>query len=370
MRIFTALLFTVIATAFMGSTLCHAQQVKPVSGFPSDEEGYDRGVSACYAGRIGPWMIMAGGCNFTAEGQKKYYRGVYAARVSADTLHWQRIGTLPEAAAYGVTAASADSLLLIGGSNADGSLSTVLSLHISRDGSQATLRTLPSIPHTIDNMAVAQHGHDIFIVGGNCDGRPSDGILRLRLGRRGNTWSRIGTMPNGARVQPVAVCMGRKLYVWGGFHAKGDSSEVHTDGLMLHTRSGKMTPLCAPHDEKGHPITLSGGTAWTDGEAIWATGGVNHDIFLDAISGRYHLVKRNDYLSQPIAWYKFNPLLLRYSPHRHRWQVKAAAHQQLARAGAAALFVRGFGCFYIGGELKPTVRTPQVVRITQPHWEP
>ena len=100
---------------------------------------------------------------------------------------------------------------------------------------------------------------------------------------------------------------------------------------------------------------------------IWAAGGVNRDIFLDAISGSYRLVKQSDYLNQPVAWYRFNAQLCRFNPRRHRWQPTPIAHPQLARAGAAALWVRGFGCFYIGGELKPAVRTPQIVRIGDMH---
>jgi cyclically-permuted mutarotase family protein len=340
-----------------------AQQVKPVSGFPNAEAGYRLGVSACYAGRIGPWLIVAGGCNFPEPGRKHYYRGIYAARVDADTLRWQQVGELPEAAAYGGVATSGDSLLLIGGNNLTHSLNTVLSLHISPDGSQATIKPLTPLPHTADNMAIAQSDNDIFVVGGNLDGRPSANILRTRLGKKSEPWSRFATLPGQPRVQPVAVCVGRKLYIWGGFHADGENSAVHTDGECIALRSGKSTALPAPTDSSGHPLTLSGGTAWAVDGTIWTAGGVNHDIFLDAISGRYQLVEQKDYLNQPIAWYRFNPRLCQYNPRRQRWQSTHTSHPMLARAGAAALWVRGFGCFYIGGELKPAVRTPQIVRI-------
>lgn len=214
----TRLILTITALLLAAATRCTAQSIEPVSGFPDTEEGYSLGVSACYAGRIGPWIIMAGGCNFPEPGKKRYYRGIYAARVGTDTLHWQRVGELPEEAAYGGTAASGDSLILIGGNNNIRSMSTVLSLHITPDGTKATVRRLTPLPHTADNMAVAQRGNDIFIVGGNLDGHPSADILHLRLGRKGGAWSRFATLTGAPRVQPVAVCAGHKLYVWGGFH--------------------------------------------------------------------------------------------------------------------------------------------------------
>lgn len=363
----TRLILTITSLLLAAATRCTAQGIEPVSGFPDTEEGYSLGVSACYAGRIGPWIIMAGGCNFPEPGNKRYYRGIYAARVGTDTLHWQRVGELPEEAAYGGTAASGDSLILIGGNNNSRSLSTVLSLHITPDGTKATVRRLTPLPHTADNMAVAQSGNDIFTVGGNLDGKPSADILHLRLGRKGTAWNRFATLTGAPRVQPVAVCVGRRLYVWGGFHADSANSTVHTGGECIALRTRRSTPLPAPTDDSGNPLTLAGGTAWAHDGMIWAAGGVNHDIFLDAISGSYSLVKQSDYLNQPIVWYRFNPRLCRYNPRRHRWQPTATVHPQLARAGAAALWVRGFGCFYIGGEVKPAVRTPQIVRIGDMH---
>ena len=44
--------------------------IKLISGFPSGEAGYDLGVSACYAGFIGDYLIVAGGCNFPEPGKK------------------------------------------------------------------------------------------------------------------------------------------------------------------------------------------------------------------------------------------------------------------------------------------------------------
>lgn len=58
--------------------------IKTISGFPAGEAGYDLGVSACYGGFIGDYMVVAGGCNFPEPGKKKYYSGIYAARVGGN----------------------------------------------------------------------------------------------------------------------------------------------------------------------------------------------------------------------------------------------------------------------------------------------
>lgn len=44
--------------------------ISSMSGFPSGEAGYELGVSACYAGFIGDYLVVAGGCNFPEPGEK------------------------------------------------------------------------------------------------------------------------------------------------------------------------------------------------------------------------------------------------------------------------------------------------------------
>lgn len=351
----------IAAAAFMQGA--KAQQVSPVVGFPSDEPGIQLGVSACYAGRIGQWIVAAGGCNFPSPGNKKYYDGIYAARISRHALHWKRVGTLPHAAAYGVAVASGDSLLLMGGTGPDGNLCTTLSIHLNASGTQAAVRSLTPLPLPVDNAAVARSGRNVYVVGGNHDGRPSADVLHCRLGSAPIRWSRLGTMPGAPRVQPVATACRGKVYVWGGFHAAADSSRVHTRGLCLDTGTGEWHALGAPLDADGREATLAGGAAWADGRRIYATGGVDKDIFLDAISGRYRLVEPSAYAHQSIGWYRFGKFLFTFDTKKGSWRPATFSSASLARAGAAAVPVTGMGCFYIGGEVKPTLRTPQIVLV-------
>lgn len=338
------------------------QRVSNVFGFPSTEPGYSLGVSACYAGRIGDWLVMAGGCNFPTPGVKTYYAGIYAARIDDAVLNWRLVGMLPEPAAYGVTVASGDSLLFIGGNNSDHGLRSAYSVHLSAGGDRASLRRIASLPFAVDNMAAAKSGDAVYVVGGNRDGKPSAGVLRLGLAEGGGSWSIVGDMPGSPRVQPVCAAYNNKVYVWGGFFADGDRSEVHTDGCRLDVATGEWSALAAPRSVDGSVMTLSGGVAWTCGSRIFATGGVNRDIFLDAISGRYELVRKDDYLGQPVAWYRFSGNLCVYDAAKGEWLKTAFADRGLARAGAQVVATPQ-GCFYIGGELKPSVRTPQIVRV-------
>ncbi len=353
------------------------ERVVDVAGFPSAEPGYSLGVSACYAGRIGDYIIMAGGCNFPEAGKpKKYYAGVYAARIDGSSLRWRLVGRLPEPAAYGGTVQSGDSLLLIGGNNSQHCLKTVYSIHLGDGETVAKITRLPDLPYAVDNMAVAGNGTDVFVVGGNQDGKPSASVLCLSLDKQvscsanagsascpPSPWQEIAVVPGKPRVQPVAVAQDNKLYVWGGFFADGENSVVHTDGYSLNVDTKEWKRVAAPRSAGGKEVTLSGGVAWTGNNRVLATGGVNKDIFLDAISGRYKLVRQENYLKQPISWYKFNGNLYEYDVVTDKW-ITIGSSSRLARAGAQVV-PTSTSTFYIGGELKPALRTPQIVIISK-----
>lgn len=346
-----------------------AQHVRSVAGFPAAEPGYSLGVSACYAGQIGDYLVIAGGCNFPEAGKpKKYYAGVYAARMDRATLQWRLVGFLPEPAAYGATVACGDSLLFLGGNNTDHALAVVYSVRLNSAGTDVSINRLADLPATADNMAVALVGNDVFVVGGNQNGKPSNAVLRYKLGSNSvaqgsNTVSSAELrIPGAPRVQPVAVAYNNRLYVWGGFYADGEQSKVHTDGYVYDVNAKEWGALSAPRSADGEEMTLSGGIAWADGAHLYATGGVNRTIFLDAISGRYECVEKNDYLKQSIDWYKFSGNLYVFDAVAGQWLTTTFANKALARAGAQVVPTT-LGVYYIGGELKPALRTPEIVII-------
>lgn len=337
--------------------------IQSVSGFPFGEAGYSLGVSACYAGTLGDYLVIAGGCNFPEPGRKKYYSGIYAAKLGKDSLEWKCVGWLPEPAAYGATVCSGDSMILIGGNNADRSLRTVLSIHLQKGAGGAEVKVLPLLPCTMDNMAAAHTDGHIYVMGGNQDGRPSSQMWHLDTSSH-EGWQPEATMPGLPRVQPVSVACRGQVFVWGGFYSKGDSSHVATNGIAYNPSTHTWRFLDPPTDSLDHPVTLTGGAAALY-RKIYCAGGVNKDIFLDAISGKYALVRQTDYMHQAISWYRFNGYLFVFDPDTERWQEQPLHHRQLARAGAQ-LVAFGSTLYYIGGELKPGVRTPEILRISKP----
>ena len=342
--------------------------ISSMSGFPSGEAGYELGVSACYAGFIGDYLVVAGGCNFPEPGKKKYYSSIYAAKVTGneETLQWEMIGNLPEPAAYGGVVASGDSLILVGGCNTEHSLRTVLSIHLDKKSGKPILKSLPALPCTVDNMGVCLLDTRLFVVGGNQDGRPSASVLTMEIGKD-EKWTLETELIGEPRVQPVCAAYNGELFVWGGFYENGKSSIVATSGLRYQLMSKSWTSLPAPVNLQGKELTLTGATAILEVSAkgnaqIVCAGGVNREIFWDAISGTYSMVAKTDYLKKDISWYKFNNSLLIYNLKTEQWEIPSPENALLARAGAQVA-LRGHTLYYIGGELKPGLRSPGIVKV-------
>ena len=339
--------------------------IEKMNGFPVEDTCFQKGVSALYAGVLDGQLVMAGGCNFpnvpVADGGKKvFYDGIYtAALTETNALQWQKVGLLPEASAYGVTIPMDKGLVCVGGNTADRSLSDVYLMTL-QDG-VAVMDVWPSLPVTIDNMAGALLDNVIYIVGGNVDGAPSSSVYSLNLNNLDEGWKEEVAVPGNPRVQPVCAAQGGKLYVWGGFSTAGEGREatLSVDGYVYTPSTKEWEQVATPVDESGTAVSLGGGVALPVGEdAILCAGGVNKDIFLQALQG-IHTGK--EYLSRPVEWYQFNRKLLKYDINENQWTC-LGDYEQGARAGAA-MVSDGNSYYIINGELKPGIRTKDINRI-------
>lgn len=324
-------------------------------GFPSAEDGISLGVSACFAGVIVDTLVMAGGCNFptvpAAEGGKKrYYRGIYAAVIDgSNQLDWQLVGWLPEAAAYGVSVSTDEGLLCVGGCNETGSLRSTWLIKL-QDG-KASVSMLPMLSHKMDNFTGAGHDEQVMV---------SDGeqIYALNLNDSMQSWHTVARVGERRLHQPVSGFMGKDFCLWGGMMSK----------TANHDRSLQMggwqycgvplplpLPLPGPVDAQGDTIYLGGAaTVNLTATSLLAVGGVNHDVFLSAVTH-----PDPDYMTHPAEWYRFNPYLCLFE--NGNWEIIGRS-PVTARAGAA-LVKHGHVVYIIGGELKPGVRTPQIFAI-------
>lgn len=328
------------------------------------EKGLEYGVSASFAGIIDGRAVTAGGCNFptadpfASEARKVSYQGIYA--FNRPTGEWTRIGSLPEPTAYGMSAQWRDGLVAIGGITPGGASRAVYAIIPGAD-SMATVTPLPSLPSTIDNAAAAAIGDKIFVAGGNVDGVPSRALFMIDLSSGTPHWQRLRDMPGNPRVQPVMAASNGQLYLWGGFAPRHEGHEptLELSGLAFDPAKGNWRTLPALVDVNGSPVSVGGGCAATlpDG-SIAVAGGVNKDIFLDALRNQ-----APDYLTHPVAWYRFNPSVIIFNPSTGTSSA-LPADSMTARAGATLIACPDGSLILTGGELKPRIRTAETLSIS------
>ena len=355
----------VLIALFTAYTMAqNSNSIQRLVGFPTEEQGFDKGVSACYCGVINGYLYIAGGCNFpdkpVAEGGKKrFYKAIYAAKLNAEgnRLEWKTVGQMPQPAAYGVSVTYENSLIFVGGNNETGGLTTAIRLRPTATGMQQ--EALPSLPHALDNMAGAVVGHILYVVGGNCEGVATQKVWSLDLkNTEKEGWKEEPSIPGIARVQPIAATLaGGLLGVWGGFAPKTDSkaAQLAMNGASYNAGCGTWTALPVPTDALGEEVFTGGATAIaTPQKGVVVVGGVNKDVFLAAINKL-----PEGYLLHEPEWYRFNSRVLCY---RDGTWTQLLQHPSVARAGCALAYWDGW-VYVVGGELKPGIRTPEIVRF-------
>lgn len=366
-------------------------EIRKMSGFPEGEAGFNLGVSACYAGIIDEQLVMAGGCNFpevpAAEGgTKRFYKGIYAARITPDSiLNWQKIGELPVPAAYGVSVTTPQGIVCVGGTNTEGALNTVYRISMLDTLQSVWIETLPSLPCMLDNMGGALLENVLYITGGNADGKPANRLFCLNLAEPATGWQELPGFPGSDRIQPVCVGLRNQgemmLYMWGGFAPWHDdkSATLSVDGYAYSPSRKEWSSVAAPMGKDSVSISLGGGTAIALSDSVvMCMGGVNKDIFLSALQREEQTKKAiatnnqvladslkavaKAYMLQEPSLYQFNDRICLYNSRSNTWR-ELSRTSETARAGAA-LVGEGKRFFSINGELKPGVRTPEIVEIT------
>lgn len=332
-------------------------------------DAFEKGVSACFSGMVSGKLMIAGGSNFpdvpaVDGGIKRYYRDIYVADVPDGSLvSWRKVGELPQPAAYGVSVSAGDGVICVGGINAGGSLSDVYRIRL--ENGKARIESLPSLPFALDNMAGALWNDVLYVAGGNKSGKVSNCFCFLDLTELSVGWRELPGFPGFPRLQPVCSVQMNEVsemsfYLWGGFTLPADGAvpTMSVDGYSYSFSAGQWQPLPPPVDKAGEPVSLGGGAATAMGDSlIFCLGGVHKDIFMLGFR-----TPSFEYMAHPAGWYRFNNRLLVYNVRSRRW-TEIARTSNVARAGAA-LVSDGNDFFYINGELKPGIRTPDITKIS------
>ena len=349
------------------------------------EGDLQKGVSAAYAALIDDNLLVAGGCNFPDKlgfegGKKVFYDEILLFNKTQN--QWQTIGKLPEAAAYGVSVAIPDGYLWIGGQTATNSLANCYKVQYSKEKA-LTLNSFPALPEPLDNFSGASVGSKVFVAGGNASGKASNKVFYINTATD-KEWKQLPDFPGDARVQPVLAAIEKDndtlLYVLGGFFG-GDATKTPAMGekvLAFSLKQQQWHEVALQENPNKEIFSLTGATALAiDNRYIACFGGVNHSLFINTITDLYHLGKdtsltdeqrkqknydyMSHYMTQPIAYYKFNQECYLFDTHTKQWSV-LDTQPDFARAGATLVGTPD-EFYLIQGELKPGVRSPKTDKL-------
>lgn len=344
-----------------------------------------KGVSASYAALIDGKVIVAGGANFPGKlgfegGTKALYDEIMI--YDSDSESWSVIGKLPDKSAYGVSLSISDNVAIwLGGNSDTSSLSTTYK--VSLDDEIVSVEPFVNLPVAIDNFAGCTINNKLFVGGGVADGKPSKSFYMLNV-ESDKEWVQLPDIPGLPRVQPVmsAIKIDGKEYVYllGGFFGgdKDNTPTMATDVLCYDVEIKEWTRVGEQIDaETNNPFSLGGATAMTlDDRYIVCFGGVNYDIFLDAISTQYsignditlsveekgtkNLEFSKHYMTQPVEYYNFNKECRIFDTQTGTWTTIDIT-PNAARAGATIVY-NDNEFYLVQGELKPGVRSPETMK--------
>lgn len=352
----TQTIATLFVVTLLGSSCAEEKQLTPtaIPDYP-----ITKGVSAPFAGFIGDWLIVAGGCNFpdtpAAEGGKKtYYREIYAYNTDDPEAQWVRQTDLPFAVAYGASVETPDGLVCIGGMNADSLITSVVRIEQTEKPDSFALNMLPALPTPIDNGAATRTGNRIYLTGGN----QKDGEQKLYALSPAEEycWTELSEYPGQKRIQPTLLSDGGNgLYLCGGYTVKNDTCLLAEELLRYDTHDQIWTVESRlPADQHGAPRCFVGGSGTTYKEQLILTGGVDYQIFKNAIEGRAPA----DYMKKAPEWYRFNSDLLLYDTNTHEWKT-VNGPKGMARAGGILLHKENT-LYMVCGETKPGIRSNRI----------
>jgi N-acetylneuraminic acid mutarotase len=173
-------------------------------------------------GMVDGMLVVAGGAYWRNE-QKHYSADTIA--YSPKTGKWIRLPFLPKPGAYGASAVIQDQLLIAGGANETGVLSSCIRL-ARRNGSFRWER-LPDLPRPLFGSQGASIGDAFYAVGGapgmdESGTRAAEETMLILLQSGSPKWRACQAVP--PRVGAAVASCGDRVFVFGGYGVQPDGT--------------------------------------------------------------------------------------------------------------------------------------------------
>lgn len=220
----------IIAMVFFGGQWVNGQIQSPLTWNELPPIPDKEGFAGMFAGVSHEYLVCMGGANFPGQmpwkgGQKVWYNHIFV--LSKNDSLWKPVDKkLPRPLAYGVSVTYRNKIILVGGNNAEGYYSDVYSVEYSNGVVQ--IKTLPSLPYPLANMAGTLVGNTLFIAGGDTSftDMPMKEFLALDLNSspENQSWKELDPWPGVPRIQAVSASLNNLFFIFSGINlVKGSS---------------------------------------------------------------------------------------------------------------------------------------------------
>ncbi len=317
------------------------------------------GFAGMYAGVTSGTLVAMGGANFPDRypwegGTKKWYDHIY---VLPEGGQWQLSGQrLPLPSGYGVSVNYKGRIIVAGGCTDTRHLTSVYSYRWNRD--RLEKENLPDLPRPLAYMTGAILGDALILLGGSESpgSPPLKEALLLDLLKPGKGWQKIESWPGPERILPVSGVWNGQLFLMSGenspVNAFGEKYRdilndnyaltIHKEGEEWQARWKKLSPI-----PRG--VAAAGTLPLLNGNRFVIWGGV------DAVTAQYRKPESHPGITRSV---------LCYYPGNDTWEYLGNQDKYTSLVTLPVIPYQD-GWLYISGEVRPGIRTPAIIRISE-----
>ena len=333
-------------------------------------------VAGPVAGIASDRLIVAGGAWFPdglpwKGGAKTYEDAIHAFEPKGDCLLEVPVkATLPERLAYSANCSTPQGVFFAGGENAAGISDRVGLIRWDDSSATVVVETLPPLPVPLTNASAAHCDRRVYVAGGETPKGPTGQCWFLDLGDLEGGWSPLPSLPRPAShavLTAVEVDYMIVLQFFGGRCKKSDGiSEIHDSVYELSPSEGKWID----RPSLPHPLSAATGVALgTRGALLF--GGDRGTVFskverhLAAIAGATDPAEKERLTLEKNEMQESHPGFGREVLFYDRVTGRCSQVGDIAQEGpvtTTALWWQD-AVFIPSGEVRPGVRTPDILRI-------
>jgi len=333
------------------------------------------GISGAYSGFLGNYLIVAGGANFPnghpffEQGEKEFYSDIFVFDTTNKFANLVAHGHLPIKAGHGATLVVDNSLYLVGGKNNQQAFDSIIKLTLDSDY-KLTTELIDHLPFTWHSGGAAWQDGDLYIFAGEQNGKVNNRVCQYSLVSKSCINSEnIPAVPGAERSDFPAINHKGQFYIFGGLSFLTDNA-VLTDAYAFDFKKSHWTTL-APISLDKQPFSVTGGgVATINDDQLVLLGGVNRAIFNDAI---FQLTtQKNEGLTAFKQYYfslseqeiNFSRRQIIYNIDKDDWSALTNNVPFTGGAGPLTITQQGNKIYWISGEIKPVVRSPNIYQGT------